>query len=360
MAFPSLARNFEYTYEGKTITYTVIDEIAKTCMTKPGMYESYAGNLVEGDVKLPEHPMRGDDEFTLISIGEESFFRNEGITSIDIPSTVTSIKDRAFYRCSNISSIEIPNSVISIGDNAFYTWNTLTYVKIPESVRYIGQSAFSTKDLTKVEFASIESLCKIEFKTDSANPLWGAHLYIDGEEVTELKIPNTVTSIGKYAFYGCEGLTSIELPESLISIGEEAFGKCDNIYYIISRAEKAPFFSKECFSLNYRRPTLIIPDGSIISYCTQGWTDFFHIMYESDIESDNEPESYILDKTFEFYYNTDTKEACLSRFINKSEVKEVIIPQSITINNDTYNVVAIGYNAFYECSNLTSVNISVP
>ena len=76
------------------------------------------------------------------SIGNQSFYRCSGLTSITIPNSVTSIGDRAFELCSNLTSITIPNSVTSIGWQAFYDCSGLTSINIPEGVTSIGDYAF--------------------------------------------------------------------------------------------------------------------------------------------------------------------------------------------------------------------------
>ena len=58
---------------------------------------------------------------------------------------------------------------------------------------------------------------------------YGTNLYFNNELVTEIVIPDTVTSIGNYAFYDCTFLTSIEIPDSVTSIGEYAFYKCTSL-----------------------------------------------------------------------------------------------------------------------------------
>ncbi|MDE7407293.1 MAG: leucine-rich repeat domain-containing protein, partial [Muribaculaceae bacterium] len=83
------ARDFSYAYKSQTITYTVIDEDAKTCMTKAGA--SAAGNIATGQLQLPSNPKDGDMEFTLVSIGDYAFYYCTGMTSVTEPNTVTSI-----------------------------------------------------------------------------------------------------------------------------------------------------------------------------------------------------------------------------------------------------------------------------
>ena len=87
-ALHSVARNFTYTYEGQTITYTVTSEVDKTCKV--------ARNTVYGDVILPSNPMDGETEYTLTEIGSSAFDGCFSLTSIVIPNSVKSIADSDF------------------------------------------------------------------------------------------------------------------------------------------------------------------------------------------------------------------------------------------------------------------------
>ncbi len=168
---------------------------------------------------------------SVTSIGNYAFSGCTSLTSITIGNGVTSIGDSAFGACKSLTSIIIPDSVTSIGAEAFWYCASLTSVTIPDSVTSIGNYAFSSCDsLTSVYISNIEAWCEIEFGSSSSNPLYFAkELYLNNKSVTNLTIPDSITSISDYAFYNCTSLTSIIIPDSVTSIGAEAFWGCESL-----------------------------------------------------------------------------------------------------------------------------------
>ena len=212
-------------------------------------------NEYSGAVTIPETVTYNGITYSVTSIGDEAFYDCRYLTSITIPNSVTSIGNYAFYVCSWLTSITIPNSVTSIGDEAFGGCSSLTSITIPNSVKSIGDYAFAyCSSLTSITipnsvtsigyaaFAYCSSLTSINVDTNNPNycSIDGVLFNKDkttliqypiGNTRTEYTIPNSVTSIGEYAFYYCSSLTSITIPNSVTSIGEFAFAGC---YSLIS------------------------------------------------------------------------------------------------------------------------------
>ena len=168
---------------------------------------------------------------SVLSIGLSAFVGCRGLTSITMGDGVTSIGNYAFLSCTNLSEITIPDSVTSLGTATFRGCSGLTNVTIGNGLTSIGSSAFDgCSGLTSVHITDIAKWCGISFGSLDANPLYYAHnLYCNGVKVTDLVVPDSVTSIGNGAFYFCSGLTSVTIGDSVTSIGKNAFTNCTNL-----------------------------------------------------------------------------------------------------------------------------------
>lgn len=276
------------------------------------------------------------------TINDYAFYGCEGLTSVTFPQGVTSIGNNAFEGCTSLTSVTIPQSVTSIGRNAFKTCTSLTAVhisdiaawcaipfiednadcnplrkaghlfmngkevtdlvipegvtsissgafkgckfssvSIPSSLTTIGQSALSGANTVYIK--DLAAWCKIKFEYGSDNPMSSCeHLFINGEEVTDIVIPDVVTSISDYAFYQCNALTSVTISSSVTSIGKGAFYNCKELKEVYSYMEEPPFDTSTptMFTVwyldnkDYDR-TLYVPTGTKAKYVTNGWNKYF-------------------------------------------------------------------------------------
>lgn len=107
-------------------------------------------------------------------------------------------------------------------------------VSVIEANAVKGISAHSTEcvSVKGVErFPNIETFRPSDFITelDLRYNLKLKSLFCQDTQLTTVLLPNTLTSIGQFAFYNCSNLTEIHLPASLTSIGDSAFRYCDNL-----------------------------------------------------------------------------------------------------------------------------------
>ena len=159
----------------------------------------------------------------IITIGSHAFNGATNLTSVDIPVSVTFIGQRAFQTTPNLTSIDIPNSVTFIGGWAFQGAG-FTSVDIPASVTYIGVGAFAnSSSLTEIRVvpgnAHFRDIDGVLFNYAAIL----LHTYPQGRSAVHYAIPDSVTTIGDWAFSGVRSLTSVDIPDSVAHIGEWAF-----------------------------------------------------------------------------------------------------------------------------------------
>ena len=303
------------TTNGVTWTYSVSNGKA----TISNGYSAAIPDSTSGDLNIPSS-LGG---YPVESIGDYAFRSCSGLTSITIPDSVTSIGGKAFYGCSGLTSVTIPDGVTSIGNNAFIGCSGLAEVHISDLAAWSG----------------------IAFADACANPcVYAHHLFLNGEEITDLIIPDSVTSIGDHAFYCCSGLTSVTIPDGVTRIGENAFHGCSGLTSI-TIPDGVTIIADDAFSGCSGLMSVTISDSvtSIARFAFQGCYG------QAEVTADPKWGRYFSSAT-NLSFTIPGGVTCIGEnaFSGCSGLTSITIPDSVT---------SIGDSAFSGCSGLTSITI---
>lgn len=341
--------------DGVTIYYSWINNNTEFAVTNGSKYISdkdYSGNVV-----IPSSVEYNGNIYNVTSIGYVAFYDCSGLTSVTIPHSVTSIGDYAFSGCSRLSSITIPLSVTSIGESAFVNCSGLTSIMV-ESDNKIFDSRNDCNAIIHTSSNTLKLGCKNTIIPNSVTSI-GDDAFYGCSALTSITIPQSVTSIGESAFGKCSSLTSFTIPNSVTSLSDHIFSYCNSLTTIKSEIEKPFevntnfFFYTQNDKLNISSLTLVVPAGTKNAYqSTNGWKGFGKI-----VESG---EGGIVGVKFEVdgvYYIIGGNNTVSITSVNNSVPNVLEIPNEVTFNGVTYSVTSISDNAFSNCTKLKSVKI---
>jgi hypothetical protein len=318
---------------------------------------------------------------SVASIGEYAFYYCNNLTIIDIPSSITRIGQSAFKECTElkrvniadiaawcnisfdnsysnpfyyakylyindeeITELEIPNSINEIGNYVFYGCSRLKSVSIPSSITKIGDDAFyGCEKLDRVDITDLVAWCNISGSAFSN----GYSLFLNGNKITNLEIPESITEVRAFAFYNCSGLTTVSIPSSVTTIGDNAFGSCSGLTSVsipnsVTEIGDRAFYECSCLT-SVSIPNSVTRIGEAVFYKCEGLTSVSipnsvteigasAFMYCSNLTSVSIPNSVTEIGGFAFW-------GCNS-------LTSISIPNSIT---------EIGLSAFYECNNINNL-----
>ena len=343
--------------------YWSYDEGSKTLtISGTGAMYDYSYNNPPWSYRYRENILIVKIETDVTTISDCAFGSCKNLTSVTIPDSVTTIGGSAFSYCSNLKSVTIPDSVTTIGEGAFY-FSSLTSVTIGNSVTTIRMKAFSEcSSLTSVTignsvttigksaFSYCDSLANIEVASGNLNYLSENGALFDknksiliqypaGNQRTEYAIPNSVTTIGEYAFSYCSNLKSVTIPDSVTTIGGSAFTNCNSLKSV-TIPNSVTTIGERAFDFCFELTSVTIPD----SVTTIGDCPFSACRSLTNIYVDSGNSNYSSENGVLFNKNKST----LIQYPTGNQRIEYAIPKSVT---------TIGEYAFSECRSLTSVTI---
>ena len=211
------------------------------------------------DIKIPEKIHEKSGDYTVTAIGDQAFWECTYLKEVTIPQSVTSIGDKAFYDCRGLTSVTIPQSVTSIGDRAFdecIHLKTLSFGEnsfgenIETNIKTIGNYAFfHCNDLESVTIPqSVTSIGREAFRFCN--------------NMKSLAINGAIESMGIGAFAGCISLKTLSLGENIKMIGNSAFDSCTNIDLTnVTIPEKVTTIGPGTFSYCTHLEYIMLPAG---------------------------------------------------------------------------------------------------
>ena len=295
-----------------------------------------SSNNVLTEVVLPD---------TITSISDKAFYNCRKLNVINIPEGVVSIGNQAFFGCNAIPSLTIPDSVVTIGAQAFYSCNNMTSIDIGTGVTSIGENAFtSCSSLVTVNVTDLAQWCSITFANNTSNPMSYAYrMYVDGQILTELTVPESVVVINPRAFYNCKSLISVTLHAGVATVGDDAFLGCDKLIEVINHSslgivaggEGSGKIGLKALFVHSEESKLVEVDNYLFfsnngnNYLLQYKGNDVDLVLPASMNGKN----YDIYTGAFYYYKT---------------LKSVVIPDSVKV---------IGENAFYMCNTMTSATI---
>lgn len=305
---------------------------------------NYDNHTQDGVIDIPDTVTSSGQSYKVTAIGDSAFKSLStpiNVSSVFIPATVRSIGGSAFSYCNALTTVTFAedSQLKSIGGSAFFGTEhahpRFKEIKIPDSVETIGNAAFRyCQDLERITLPSaLQKLSNSTFHGCTA--------------LSEVTFPASLKTIEKSAFIGCRKLSEVKLPASLTTIQSYVFDSCsslETVFYAGSLAQWSQINTSNDF-LGDSCPSLVMGD----------YTAQF-------IPVEDNPYDYPPPKTVTITkYTGKESTVILPSTINSwpvTKIGEDALKDNTTITSVTIpaSVTEIGANAFAGCTNLTSVN----
>lgn len=322
--------------QGLTYTLNAADHTATVA--------NYDNRTPDGVIDIPDTVISGGQPYTVTAIGYSAFGSLStpiNVSSVFIPATVLSIGDSAFIYCDALTTVTFAeNSQLKSIERAAFWGSEQVHprfkeIKIPDSVETIGNGAFyDCRDLERITLPSaLQTLSNSTF--------------YDCTALSEVTFPASLKTIEKSAFSGCRNLSEVELPASLTTIQSYVFDRCINLKTVSydGSLERWSQINTSNDFLGYSSPSLVMDD-----YTAQ------FILVEDGPFAEPIPKKTV---TITKYTGTESTVILPSTISSwpVTKIGEDAFQDNTTITSVTIpaSVTEIGSNAFAGCTNLTSV-----
>lgn len=263
------------------------------------------------------------------SIGEKAFYSNTFIKRVTIPSGITNIGAWSFAYCYELEEVSLPESLVSIGESAFLECMKLSILsEIPKGVYAIGEDAFGCTAVKEYRvsaenlyYASYSGVLYSYDKTTLIN-------YPSGCTNEEFVVPDSVITIGRFAFSRSTFLKRITIPSSVKIIKWSAFSACTGL--------KQVFIPSSVISM----------EGAVFSYCT----NLEEVVLPEGLAAIGQNFFMGCERLKGIKLPESVREIGYAAFWDCSSLQELVLPEGFYY---------IGERAFLRCSSLISITIPV-
>ncbi len=400
-------------------------EVDGICYEGINRYEVFVSSRLGDDayhdnVSIPETVSYQGKTYNVKAVGASAFLYCTGLTGVSIPSSVTAIGDCAFMGCSGLSRVTCmaftppsitssnvfdsstcSNALLSVpgGSKSVYQsangWSAFAHiqeftsdfevngiyynitgdntvevtfrdtefnsysgaVEIPDSVKFNGVTYIVTA-IGEIAFMNCSNLTDVFIPNTVTTIDLGA--FANCDNLQSAIIPNSVTTINNMAFRGCTSLALVGMGNGVTYIGQSAFDDCPAITSVICLAYTPPTMGNSAVFSDavYSNATLYVRRPLVSSYRSADWWKNFSSIRDWDYDLLVDGIYYCctsnntVEVTYDFLYETEDW-----FFPETPYTGDVSIPETITSDGKTYQVTSIGEGAFMMCPDLTSVTI---
>ncbi len=397
------------TTEGVAVTYKVLTEDGTTGTVQIGTGSSGSRAIstsTEGSVTIPETVSREVDgvayTYTVTQVGYQSFDACSMVTSVTLPATIatmssyvfrgcskletvnipsgaslTSIFEYTFQNCTSLTSFSIPSSVTAIYGRAFQNCSSLSSIDIPASLTTITNNNTSNSNLgspfdgctslARVNITDVVAWNNINF-VSLCHPLRKCceagnetALYLNGEKITHLVIPEGVTEVKQGPFLYNTGIQTVTIPSTVTIIKDNAFyypnnGNnvgCPNLRKVVMNSKA--LIDRNNYNYSMSRyfggyvTEFVLPEGikTIGNYTFQMMSNLTTVNIPSTV---TEICNYAFDRT-------GLTSLTLPNGLETIGQNAFYDCQALTLTSGVFpsTLTSIGQEAFYNCDGITSV-----
>ena len=297
-------------FQSGLLYYNTLSDSTVEVTFQTTSYDNYSDLTA---VTIPETVTYSGKTYTVVAIGDRAFADRPGTSSspyedydnislklINIPKTVQTINNYAFYKCTALTTVNfLGDGLTLIGSYAFYDTSKLLTFDFPETLKTIYSYAFCSSSSS----GSTTGLSGALVIPNTVTSI-GDYAFRGLKNLTSVIISNAVTSIGQCAFNYCSGLTSVTLGNSVATIGSSAFSACTSLPSItlpksVKTINNSAFASCSKLTTVYLKPTtppaftntnilpssaktFYVPCGAADTYFLSDWVTFTTNFQEED------------------------------------------------------------------------------